>query len=60
MKVYAVIYGNYYPREVEYLYMTEDLALRKRKELGGDYRVSEMDVLEQYVPEPKPAIDNDD
>lgn len=50
MIVYAVVYGNYYPLEIERLFITEELAKKHAEQLDGDYRVVRMKVWDTDVP----------
>jgi len=40
--LYLVVYGNYWPREVESVWTSLDAALRRSNALPGDWRVAEM------------------
>jgi len=41
LTVWAVVYGNYRPAEVDSLWQTEPLARRRADDLGGDWHVTE-------------------
>jgi hypothetical protein len=41
LTVWAVVYGNYRPAEVDSLWQTEALARRRADDLGGDWHVTE-------------------
>ena len=44
--IYAVVFGNYYPREVDSIWLTEELANKRAEQLEGDWRVVTMTVYE--------------
>jgi hypothetical protein len=43
-RVWAVVYGNYEPYEVNSLWTTEELARRRAGNLGGTFRAEPMTV----------------
>lgn len=45
--VYAVVYGNYYPQEIDSLHDTCTLAVKRREELDGDWWVDTMEVQQE-------------
>lgn len=53
MTVYAVVYSNYEPAEVDSLWMTRELAERRADELDSGWTVTPMSVGEQHIPEEK-------
>ena len=44
MKIYKVIFGNYYPREVDSEYKTKEEAQKRADELGDRWEVEEYEV----------------
>lgn len=44
--VYAVVFGNYFPRELDSLWKTKEMADTRADSLDGDWRVVEMTVFE--------------
>ncbi len=45
--VYAVVYSNLYPREIDSLWTTEELAEKRTEVLHGDWRVNSLMVLDE-------------
>jgi len=45
-EIYAVVFGNYFPRETDTLWSTEELAEERAEQLDGDWRVVPMLVHE--------------
>lgn len=45
--VWLVIYGNYWPREVESVWSMEEKARERADSLEGDWRVAEMRIDHQ-------------
>lgn len=50
MIVYAVIFSNYEPSEVDSLWASKELAQARADELDGYWRVVPMSVGEQHIP----------
>ncbi len=46
MIVWWVFFSNYFPREVDSLHCTEELAKSRAEELGGDWDFEEVPVKE--------------
>lgn len=44
IKIFAVVYANFYPLEIDSLWATEELAERRADNLNGMWRVREMEV----------------
>jgi len=45
--VWAVVYGNYFPYEVDSLWATKKLALNRAEELGDLWEIVEMPILQK-------------
>lgn len=58
MTVYAVVFSNYEPPEVDSLWVSQELAELRRDELSDQGRsgwdVEPMPVGEQFIPEVRP------